>query len=160
MTTNAGAFMVDRDWIGFSQESGSEDDRQAIEKTFPPEFRNRLDGWIRFDHLTPAVVEQVVDKLVAELEDQLWAKRVSLSLTERARKWLAAKGYNRKFGARPMARVIDREIRRQLADKILFGELKDGGTARVDEEDDKLALCCEPRGLRSDTKATKKVRVG
>ena len=88
---------------------------------------------------------QVVDKLVAELEDQLYVKRVSLSLTDAARAWLAQNGYNRRFGARPMARVIDREIRRRLADEILFGQLQDGGTATVDEEDGGLRFSFEQR---------------
>ena len=93
-------------------------------------------------------VEQVVDKLVAELEDQLYSKRVSLALTDRARSWLAKKGHNRKFGARPMERLIDREIRRKMADEILFGELEDGGTVTIDEKDDRLAFEIEQRKIK------------
>ncbi len=153
MTTNAGAFLVERGSIGFGEtSSGGQQDKQAIERTFSPEFRNRLDAWIRFVHLSPQVIEQVVDKLVAELEDQLYAKRVSLVLTGRARKWLARHGYNRKFGARPMARLIDREIRRPLADEILFGRLTEGGTVTVDEKDDQIRFAFE--GRKADQKLT------
>jgi len=150
MTTNAGAFMVEQGAAGFGERSRSEDGREAIERMFPPEFRNRLDSWIRFEHLPPPVVERVVDKLVAELEDQLTSKRVSISLTERARTWLGTNGYNRKFGARPMARLIDREIRRRLADEILFGSLTHGGTVTIDEVDDALSFDCEARGRDRD----------
>jgi ATP-dependent Clp protease ATP-binding subunit ClpA len=88
MTTNAGAFEVERGGIGFGEQAGREDGKSAIERTFPPEFRNRLDAWVGFEHLTPAVVELVADKLIAELEDQLTTKRISLSLTAAARAWL------------------------------------------------------------------------
>jgi ATP-dependent Clp protease ATP-binding subunit ClpA len=143
MTTNAGAFLMERGSIGFGGEAADEDGKEVIEKTFPPEFRNRLDAWIRFNHLSPPVVEQVVDKLVAELEDQLYARRVSISLGDGARKWLAEHGYNRRFGARPMARLIDREIRRKLADEILFGELQEGGMVVVDAKDGELTFSFE-----------------
>ncbi|HEY3355729.1 MAG TPA: ATP-dependent Clp protease ATP-binding subunit ClpA [Polyangia bacterium] len=141
LTTNAGAFSLERGGLGFGAGGrASADGKEEIERTFPPEFRNRLDAWVRFDHLSPAVVEQVVDKLTAELEDQLEGRRVSLALTPRARTWLAQNGYNRKFGARPMGRLIDREIRRRLAEEILFGALQGGGTATVDEEGGKLTF--------------------
>jgi ATP-dependent Clp protease ATP-binding subunit ClpA len=152
MTTNAGAFQMERGGIGFGQGPSDADGKEVIERTFPPEFRNRLDGWIRFKHLEHAVIEQVVDKLVAELEDQLQSRRVSLSLTDRARTWLAKNGYNRRFGARPMGRLIDSEIRKFLADEILFGKLADGGTATVDEQDDKLSFTFESRKSRTDEK--------
>jgi len=144
MTTNAGAFEVERGAIGFGDSLGG-DGKEAIERTFPPEFRNRLDAWVDFAHLSPAVVEQVVDKLVAELEDQLTTKKVSLALTDAARRYLAEHGYNRKFGARPMARLIDKQIRRALADEILFGQLADGGAVVVDEQDGELSFEFEPR---------------
>ncbi len=145
MTTNAGAFLFDREIIGFGEAASRSDAKQAVETAFPPEFRNRLDAWIRFDHLTPEVIERVVDKLVAELESQLILKRVSLALTGRARRWLAEKGHNRKFGARPMARLIDRTIRRRLADEILFGQLQDGGSVTIDTSDDELSYQFQPR---------------
>jgi len=153
MTTNAGAFLLEKGDIGFGAGPGSGNSKSAIEKTFPPEFRNRLDGWIGFKHLTPEVIEQVVDKFVAELEEQLAGKRVNLVLSERARKWLSKYGYNRKFGARPMGRLIDKEIRRKLADEILFGRLTSGGTVHIHEQENKLTFECEPRLTPSDTKS-------
>jgi len=157
MTTNAGAFLMERGSIGFGGEAAAEDGKEAIEKTFPPEFRNRLDGWIRFNHLSAGVVEQVVDKLVAELEDQLYARRVSISLGDGARKWLAKNGYNRRFGARPMARLIDLEIRRKLADEILFGKLQEGGMADVDAAGGKLVFSFEPHKTPAKAKKPEKV---
>jgi ATP-dependent Clp protease ATP-binding subunit ClpA len=157
MTTNAGAFLMERGSIGFGGEAADEDGKEVIEKTFPPEFRNRLDAWIRFNHLSPPVVEQVVDKLVAELEDQLYARRVSISLGDGARKWLAENGYNRRFGARPMARLIDREIRRKLADEILFGELQEGGMVEVDAEGGELTFSFEPHKTPEKTRKPERV---
>ncbi|MBN2362104.1 MAG: AAA family ATPase, partial [Deltaproteobacteria bacterium] len=145
LTTNAGAYMMERGSIGFGGGPGTEDGKAAIEKTFPPEFRNRLDAWISFQHLSAPVIDQVVDKMVAELESQLIAKRVTLALTDAARKWLASHGYNRKFGARPMGRLIDKEIRRRLADEILFGVLEQGGSVEVDAADDQLTFKSTPR---------------
>ncbi len=159
MTTNAGAFELERGSIGFGDREGSEAGKHVIERTFPPEFRNRLDAWVRFAHLSGPVVEQVADKLIAELEDQLTPKRVSLSLKARAREWLAENGYNRKFGARPMARLIDREIRRPLADEILFGRLRDGGAVTVDVQDDKLAFEFEPHRAGAEEPAKKPAAV-
>lgn len=159
MTTNAGAFEVERGAIGFGDQTGADGGKQAVERTFPPEFRNRLDAWVRFDHLDTSTVELVADKLVAELEDQLTAKRVSLSLKSAARTWLAANGYNRKFGARPMARLIDREIRRPLADEILFGQLRDGGAVVLDAVDDSLSFEIEPAKSEKKEAAENKAAV-
>ncbi len=149
MTTNAGAFAMEQGAIGFGDASHNADGKAVIEKMFPPEFRNRLDAWIGFNHLSPEVVELVVDKLVAELEDQLTSKRVSLVLLDGARKWLAEHGYDRKFGARPMGRLIDREIRRKLADEILFGKLAGGGTVEIDAENDALVFSVESTSSES-----------
>ncbi|MBI5511773.1 MAG: ATP-dependent Clp protease ATP-binding subunit ClpA [Deltaproteobacteria bacterium] len=145
MTTNAGAFDIATKAMGFSGTSRSNSGKEAIERTFSPEFRNRLDAWVAFDRLSPEVVEQVVDKLVDELEGQLAGKRVGLELDDSARKWLAKNGYDEKNGARPMARLIDREIRRKLADEILFGKLQGGGLATVTATGDGLSIGCEPR---------------
>jgi len=145
MTTNAGAFDLEASSIGFGGGVRSKDGKQAIEKTFSPEFRNRLDAWVRFGRLSPEVVEQVVDKQVAELEEQLSSKKISLVLTDEARTWLATNGYDEKNGARPLGRLIDREIRRKLADEILFGQLQSGGTATVEVRNEELAIACEPR---------------
>jgi ATP-dependent Clp protease ATP-binding subunit ClpA len=143
MTTNAGAFEMATGAIGFGGGIKASDAKQAIERMFPPEFRNRLDSWVTFGHLSMPVVEQVVDKLVAELEGQLAPKRVAISLTPAARHWLAVHGYDPKNGARPMARLIDQSIRRRLADEILFGSLEAGGNVKVDERDGELSLSYE-----------------
>ena len=145
MTTNAGAREMETGAIGFGVQPAGSDGKAAIERLFPPEFRNRLDAWITFDHLSVPVIEQVVDKLVSELEAQLESKRVTLDLRPGARRWLATHGYDRKFGARPMGRLIDRSIRRRLADEILFGALQQGGDVTIDEADGELTLvCCPP----------------
>ncbi len=147
LTTNAGAFELAASAIGFGGGTRSPDGKGAIEKTFSPEFRNRLDAWVPFGRLSPEVVEQVVDKLVAELEDQLADKKITLQLGDAARRWLATRGYDERQGARPMARLIDREIRRKLADEILFGRLRGGGMAQVEVDPgaEGLTLVCEPR---------------
>ena len=157
MTTNAGAFQVERGSIGFGGGAGSEDGKAAIEKLFPPEFRNRLDAWLAFSHLSHEVVLQVVDKLVAELEEQLLRKRVELELNDAARAWLAREGYNKKFGARPLSRLLDKVLRRPLADAILFGTLRDGGLVRVEVgDDDKLDLQLKPSSKTTKPSKTPK----
>lgn len=142
MTTNAGAFDLTANNIGFGGGTRSSDGKEVIERTFSPEFRNRLDAWVRFDRLSAKVVEQVVDKLVAELEEQLTSKKVSLVLADSARQWLAIHGHDEKNGARPMRRLIDKEIRRKLADEILFGKLVGGGSVTIEanSNDDHLVL--------------------
>ncbi len=154
MTTNAGAHEVERGGLGFGDRSAVADGAHAVESFFAPEFRNRLDGWVRFDHLSRPVIEQVVDKQVAELERQLLGRRVTLALSEAARGWLAEHGYDRRHGARPMGRLIDRELRAPLADAILFGALEHGGEAVVDAGADGLVLAFEacPDGERVATK--------
>ncbi len=146
LTTNAGAQELSQEKIGFGGVvSQREGEKAAVERAFSPEFRNRLDAWIGFDHLSPAVIARVVDKVVGELAAQLKARRIELSLTEGARTWLGEHGYDRKNGARPLARLVDRVIRRRLADDILFGPLRDGGRVRVDVGDEGLVLHAEPR---------------
>ncbi|MBT6435479.1 MAG: ATP-dependent Clp protease ATP-binding subunit ClpA [Deltaproteobacteria bacterium] len=146
MTTNAGAFEMETGSIGFGSKSSSTDDAKgAIERTFTPEFRNRLDAWVPFTHLEKSTIGMIVDKMVAELEDQLSEKRVVLDLNDEARNWLGDRGYDRKFGARPMNRLIDREIRRKLADEILFGSLQSGGTVEIQANGDELELVFHPR---------------
>jgi len=131
MTTNAGAQELTREAIGFSAPAAQRTDRQAIERTFSPEFRNRLDAWITFSTLAPAIVDKVLDKFIGELAVQLEAKDVTLSLGDDARAWLREKGYDKLYGARSMGRVIQNELKRPLADAILFGELASGGVASV-----------------------------
>ncbi|MGF1509621.1 MAG: ATP-dependent Clp protease ATP-binding subunit ClpA [Myxococcota bacterium] len=132
MTTNAGAYEMERGKIGFSRDSESSDASKALERVFTPEFRNRLDATIHFAHLPAEVILMVVDKFVNELDVVLAEKKVTIDLTPDARDWLARKGYSLKFGARPMARLIQNEIKRPLADEILFGRLVHGGHVDVD----------------------------
>jgi len=132
MTTNAGAVEMAAAAIGFGGRTNADKGPKAIERLFVPEFRNRLDAIVSFHSLPPEVVERIVDKFVMELDAQLNEKKVFLELTSSARKYLATKGYDPTFGARPMARLIQQEIKRALADEILFGRLKDGGKATID----------------------------
>ncbi|WP_368164101.1 ATP-dependent Clp protease ATP-binding subunit ClpA [Aeromonas sp. R6-2] len=132
MTTNAGVQETQRKSIGFQQQDMSHDAMSVINKTFTPEFRNRLDHIIWFNHLDMEVIYQVVDKFIVELQVQLDAKGVSLEITDTARHWLAEKGYDRAMGARPMGRVIQEQLKKPLANEILFGALVDGGAVRVD----------------------------
>ncbi|MGL5288841.1 MAG: ATP-dependent Clp protease ATP-binding subunit ClpA [Aeromonas sp.] len=138
MTTNAGVQETQRKSIGFQQQDLSHDAMDVINKTFSPEFRNRLDHTIWFNHLDMAVIYQVVDKFIVELQVQLDAKGVSLEVSERARHWLADKGYDRAMGARPMGRVIQEHLKKPLANEILFGSLVDGGIVKVELVNDSL----------------------
>jgi ATP-dependent Clp protease ATP-binding subunit ClpA len=131
MTTNAGAFEMNRPSIGFTQQDHSSDGLEAIKRMFSPEFRNRLDGIISFNGLDPRTIQRVVDKLLVEVEAQLEQKGVQLHVDDAAREWLARKGYDPKMGARPMARVIQEAIKRPLAEELLFGRLIGGGHAFV-----------------------------
>ena len=131
MTTNAGAADLAKPAIGFERESRLGDDTEAIERMFTPEFRNRLDAVIPFSGLTPEVVGRVVEKFVMQLEVQLADRQVTIELSEEARVWLAEKGYDQRFGARPLARVIQEHIKKPLAEELLFGRLTQGGIVRV-----------------------------
>ena len=138
MTTNAGVQETVRKSIGFKQQDHSHDALSEINKVFTPEFRNRLDGIIWFNHLDAEVILQVVDKFIIELQAQLDVKGVSLEVTPAARAYLAEKGYDKSMGARPMSRLIKEEIKKELANELLFGELTKGGDVKVDLNDDKL----------------------
>lgn len=127
MTTNAGAEQAARASVGFVEQDHSSDDMAAVKKTFSPEFRNRLDNIIRFNGLDAATIGRVVRKFIVELEQQLADRHVTLAIDERAVNWLAKRGYDPAMGARPMQRVIQRHIKRRLADQLLFGTLKKGG---------------------------------
>ncbi|MFU8896282.1 MAG: ATP-dependent Clp protease ATP-binding subunit ClpA [Gammaproteobacteria bacterium] len=131
MTTNAGAHEMSRSSIGFTEQDHAGDSLDAIRRMFSPEFRNRLDGIIEFQALDTNTISRVVDKLVVELEAQLEDKLVTLELDDEAREWIAAKGYDPKMGARPMARIIQEHIKRPLAEELLFGTLIAGGHIRV-----------------------------
>ncbi|MFZ1830196.1 MAG: ATP-dependent Clp protease ATP-binding subunit ClpA [Candidatus Competibacteraceae bacterium] len=131
MTTNAGAELMDRPSIGFTSQDHSSDGMEAIKRMFSPEFRNRLDTIVQFKALTPVTIAQVVDKFLIELEAQLESKKVTLEVDTEGRTWLAGRGYDPKMGARPMARVIQENIKRRLAEELLFGRLVNGGHVTV-----------------------------
>ncbi|MBT3307757.1 MAG: AAA domain-containing protein, partial [Alphaproteobacteria bacterium] len=140
MTTNAGAAELAKPAIGFEREVRLGDDMEAIEKMFTPEFRNRLDSIIPFASLPPEVVALVVDKFIMELELQLEDRNVVIELTDPVREWLGRKGYDIKFGARPLSRVIQEHIKKPLAEELLFGKLSKGGVILVGLEDGKLTF--------------------
>jgi ATP-dependent Clp protease ATP-binding subunit ClpA len=140
MTTNAGAQELARSMIGFHGGIGVGTPKTVIERMFSPEFRNRLSATIEFAPLSAPVVEKVVDKFLGELQDRLDKQKVVLTTTAAAKKWLAERGYEPRFGARPLARLIESEIARTLADEVLFGRLIKGGRVTVDVEGDRLSF--------------------
>ncbi|MDQ7003772.1 MAG: ATP-dependent Clp protease ATP-binding subunit ClpA [Ghiorsea sp.] len=140
MTSNAGAFEMQQNSIGFSPSTNVGRDEEAIKRLFTPEFRNRLDAIIPFGSLTEEVTLHVVDKFIMALELQLQDKKVELDITPAARQWLAKKGYDPQMGARPMDRLIREQIKKALAEQILFGDLQKGGVAHVDVDGDKLSV--------------------
>jgi ATP-dependent Clp protease ATP-binding subunit ClpA len=131
MTTNAGAADLAKAAFGFTRSKREGDDSEAITKMFTPEFRNRLDAIIPFGHLPPEVVRMVVQKFVLQLEAQLDERQINIELSDQAADWLAREGYDEQMGARPLARVIQKYVKQPLADEVLFGKLKNGGTVRV-----------------------------
>jgi ATP-dependent Clp protease ATP-binding subunit ClpA len=147
MTTNAGAREMSGSPLGFGLRSNAGKGKEAVEKMFSPEFRNRLDAMISFNSLSRENIERVVDKFIIELDHQLNDRKVFLRLTAAARRWFADRGYDPAFGARPMARLIQNEIKRVLADEILFGQLQNGGKVNVDESDGKLTFTYSPLSI-------------
>jgi ATP-dependent Clp protease ATP-binding subunit ClpA len=138
MTTNAGASEASEKLVGFTGSSKIGEDAAAIKRMFTPEFRNRLDAVVPFNALEPVVMESIVDKFLHQLEDQLLERKVELSVTAAARSWLAKKGYDRLYGARPLARVIQERIKKPVANELLFGALAKGGGLKVDVAGDEL----------------------
>ncbi len=137
MTTNAGAADLARPAIGFTRENRTGEDMEAIDRMFTPEFRNRLDAIVPFKNLAPEVVGKVVDKFILQLEAQLSDRQVTIVLSDAARAWLAEKGYDITFGARPLARLIQDQVKKPLAEELLFGRLQKGGPVTVGVEDGK-----------------------
>jgi ATP-dependent Clp protease ATP-binding subunit ClpA len=131
MTSNAGASDLAKPPMGFNRQKREGEDQDAINRMFSPEFRNRLDAVIPFSGLPPEVIAKVVEKFIFQLEAQLADRGVTIELTEEAAKWLGEKGYDEKFGARPLARVIQEHIKKPLADELLFGKLEQGGAVKV-----------------------------
>jgi ATP-dependent Clp protease ATP-binding subunit ClpA len=157
LTSNAGSREMSANAIGFAdggtgdnvgnafrRESASRS-KAAIERVFSPEFRNRLDAIVTFRALTSAVMESIVEKFVFQLEAQLAERHVAITLTPEARAWLAVKGYDPVFGARPLARVVQKEVRDPLTDEILFGRLENGGTVTIGASDHQLTFAYEAR---------------
>ena len=147
MTSNAGSREASAPAIGFGDDQASSAKgrmKSAIERIFSPEFRNRLDAIVSFGALTPAVMETIVEKFILQLEAQLAERRVAIVLEPEAREWLATKGYDPVYGARPLARVVQTEVRNPLTDEILFGRLEQGGTVRIGLKDDALAFDFQP----------------
>jgi ATP-dependent Clp protease ATP-binding subunit ClpA len=144
MTTNAGASDNQKNSIGFGREKVSGEDEAAIKRLFTPEFRNRLDAIVNFKQLRPETISAVVQKFIFQLELQLADRNITISLTEEAGKWLAENGYDELYGARPLARVIQENIKKPLADEILFGKLVKGGHILVKLEDGKIAFDITP----------------
>ena len=140
MTSNAGAQSIQRSSIGFSEQDHSLDYEGELKKTFTPEFRNRLSEIIYFNSLNPENIVFVVNKFLFELEEALENKNVSLIVSDAARKWFAKHGYDAKMGARPMSRLIEKEVRKPLADELLFGKLVDGGTVKVGVKKDSVTI--------------------
>ena len=140
MTTNAGASEMSKMAIGFGRENKVGADEEAIDRLFTPEFRNRLDATISFSALPPEVISKVVDKFIGELGDQLDDRKVSIELSTAARDWLADKGYDQLYGARPLGRIIQEKVKKPLADELLFGKLAKGGKVVIDVADGKLTF--------------------
>ena len=143
LTSNAGSREMSTGTIGFSEDRARAvkgQTKAAIEKTFSPEFRNRLDAIVTFDTLTPAVMETIVEKFILQLEAQLGERQVAITLEPEARAWLATKGYDPVYGARPLARVVQTDVRNPLTEEILFGRLEHGGTVHIGLEGDRLAF--------------------
>jgi ATP-dependent Clp protease ATP-binding subunit ClpA len=138
MTTNAGVTETEKKSIGLIQQDNSTDAMAEIKRVFTPEFRNRLDNIIWFNALDEEVIHQVVDKFIVELQAQLDSRGVSMEVTPEARHWLAIKGYDKTMGARPMSRVIQENLKKPLANELLFGRLVNGGAVSVELVEDEL----------------------
>jgi ATP-dependent Clp protease ATP-binding subunit ClpA len=171
LTSNAGSREMSANTIGFADGAPGDEvhrtarrvsasrSKVAIEKVFSPEFRNRLDAIVTFRSLTPAAMESIVEKFVLQLEGQLAERHVAIALTPEARAWLAAKGYDPAFGARPLARIVQKDVRDPLTDQILFGQLEHGGTVTIGAADNHLTFSYEQRspGTTVDTEDAKVV---
>ncbi|HSW94456.1 MAG TPA: ATP-dependent Clp protease ATP-binding subunit ClpA [Gammaproteobacteria bacterium] len=143
MTSNAGADLLEKISIGFTQQDGSTDVVTAVNRVFSPEFRNRLDAIVQFKALDTKTILHIVNKFLLELEVQLETKHVVLEIDDAARAWLATHGYDRKMGARPMARLIQEQLKKPLAEELLFGKLDHGGHVMVTVDEDKLKFAIE-----------------
>jgi ATP-dependent Clp protease ATP-binding subunit ClpA len=144
MTTNAGAADMAKPAMGFARTERIDEDKEAIERLFTPEFRNRLDAVIPFARLDPEIMGRVADKFLNELKKNLEARKISLEVNYSAKDWLIKKGFDPQNGARPLARVIQEQIKKPLAEEILFGNLTQGGTVRLSAKNGKISILCRP----------------
>ena len=140
MTTNAGASDMAKAGIGFGREVRTGEDEEAIKRLFTPEFRNRLDAVVPFSGLSPEIVGNIVEKFVMQLEAQLADRNVTIELSSAAKEWLAERGYDPLYGARPLARVIQEYVKKPLAEELLFGKLVKGGSVKVGMKDGALTF--------------------
>ena len=145
MTTNAGAEQMSRSSMGFTNQDHTKDSIYELEKIFSPEFRNRLDSVIEFSALDRYSINRVIDKLIIELEQKLEKDQITINLNKKAKSWIAEKGYDNKMGARPLSRIINKYIKKPLANELLFDRLKKGGTVEVSVKKDKVTIDCRSR---------------
>lgn len=140
MTSNIGAREMEKPAVGFGDRSKDQIGKaeESVQRLFSPEFRNRLDAVVRFNPLPEEIVLKIVDKFIKELNEQLVAKNITVEITEKMRRWLAKKGFDPKFGARPLQRIIQKEIKSPLVEEILFGKLSNGGRVIADVFDDSV----------------------
>ena len=157
MTTNAGAADMAREGVGFGSTTREGEDEEAIKRMFTPEFRNRLDAIVAFDYLPPSIVAMVIDKFVLQLELQLAEREVHIVLDDESKSWLIERGYDKAYGARPMARLIQEKIKQPLAEELLFGKLVHGGEVRVHLKDGALAFEITPAAPKPKRGPKKKV---
>ncbi|MEO1405573.1 MAG: ATP-dependent Clp protease ATP-binding subunit ClpA [Pseudomonadota bacterium] len=144
MTTNAGASDAAKNSIGFGRGRKDDETEEALKRLFTPEFRNRLDSVIQFGGLTPKIIERVVEKFVLQLEAQLADRNVTIDMSDAAREWLASKGFDSEFGARPLSRTIQEHVKKPMAEELLFGKLAKGGAVKIDiDPDDETKLAFE-----------------
>jgi ATP-dependent Clp protease ATP-binding subunit ClpA len=159
MTSNVGARDLTQTKLGFGERAGGGEDDKAYKNLFSPEFRNRLDARIPFLALDAATMKSVVDTFLRELSAQLADRSVVVTLTDAARAYLADKGYDKLYGARPMARLIENEIKRPLSEELLFGKLEHGGRVLIDHDGDKLTFACEAAEPTEDADTAETTRV-
>ena len=148
MTTNAGAEQMSRSSMGFTNQDHTKDSIYELEKIFSPEFRNRLDSVIEFSALDRYSINRVIDKLIIELEQKLEKDQITINLNKKAKSWIAEKGYDNKMGARPLSRIINKYIKKPLANELLFDRLKKGGTVEVSVKKDKVTIDCIRRSKK------------
>ena len=156
MTTNAGASDLAKEAVGFGRTERSGDDTEAINRMFSPEFRNRLDAIITFAGLSKEIISRVVEKFIMQLEVQLGDRNVSIEISECARAWIGRKGYDRNFGASPLARIIQEHVKKPLAEELLFGKLTDGGLVVIDIQNGELSFNFKTPKMAETSKVTPK----